>query len=129
MREKINHAAVRELAAEWGVTGRVTINRTATKSWAGAHVMDDAGDHVIDVNGRYEAPQVADTIAHELCHARQASEAGRRWYALIEDQYGAALTTRSLPGDYCEIPLEAEAIAFAAEHADEVMRRCFKVAS
>lgn len=122
MDARIIKAEVQALARDWGITGRVIVKRVKRRTYAGQHQafkrLDGRVEHHISVDGRDPEAEVADTIAHELCHAHQLERVGfTGWCVLVDEQ-------ARLP--HAERPIEVEAYAWGRERRDEVAKRCFR---
>lgn len=120
MSYRIDHEAVRAYAREIGVTENLEIIRSARSTYLGQHEYTLFGGHRITLDSQQDAVTCADTIGHELCHALQAERAGsfREWETICKVQH-------RLP--HPQRPIEVEAFAFGAEHAEEIFERCLKV--
>lgn len=120
MSYRIDHAAVRQLAWDWGIRGPVTVKRASRATYWGRHHFALWGEHRITItNGQPSPLAAADTLAHELCHAMQAEAHGYvGWLTLCKQ-------ADELP--HGEQAIEIEAYAWGAAHAAEVLDRCFRV--
>lgn len=143
MSYKLDHQAIDDLAREWGVEGAIEVRRVKRRrdprtglltiranqngrhkhhviQWPNGH-LDQR--HVIVLDSGRPAFFVAQTLAHELCHAVQASAAvsgGDAW-----GWHRRHKAERRIP--YRERPIEVEAREWGWERADEVLDRCLKV--
>ncbi len=110
MSYRIDHNGIRELARSWGVRNRVELSRVPRWTFSGQHEYA-WNVHRITLDTDQGRRCMADTIAHELCHALQAERA--------EDWIDWARIARK--GGETADRLEREAERFAEAHLEEVL--------
>lgn len=126
IRYRLNHAALRALAHEWGIKYPVEFRRTGYRaaSWGQCRTYRSKR-HLVTLDSYIPVDEVGDTIAHELCHAHQAeAEIRRGGYQAWVDRWNRE---RVMP--HPARPMEIEAYKWGEERGEQVFDRCIGDAS